>query len=394
MAVYDLQRRPAVAGAPKKAEEVVVNSAGNAAMTRLLVQREPGLTQETPATTDSVCVWFAQNSARVGRDSGRLIAVAAASVRAHLARNKSAKIIIAGYASEEGTTEYNLSLSAKRAAAIKAELVRAGIAEDRLVDVGRGESRSWPVLALNRRVDVEVPYDSSLDEQEAPAPAQAGHKMSEAEEDSVNRLQRLHDYAMREGGDGAQFATMVLAFRTTLQHRINAVQPGDPLPPDVQIVMRALILWMRDDGRTWGEGNDESSNVILSFAGYATVPASQNKCNTYVAEVLYKAVGTVHKVHESDRQEGRYFPYRAREWGNQGQTIEHYPVVTSNPQMGDVWSNGSHVGIFLGEYNGKLLYISARDDGDGVFALRNTQHAHGVQIKLLPTGGVYRRFDP
>lgn len=115
---------------------------------------------------------------------------------------------------------------------------------------------------------------------------------------------------------------------------------------------------------------------------------SPGHAGPYVAEVLCTAVGTVHKVHASDRQEGKYF-----QWGDPGTVIDHYPVV-SDPRMGDVWPSGTHVGVFLGEYNGKLLYISARDNGDGVFVLQKTQYAHYIQIKLMPAGGTYRRSTP
>jgi hypothetical protein len=61
--------------------------------------------------------------------------------------------------------------------------------------------------------------------------------------------------------------------------------------------------------------------------------------------------------------------------------------------MGDIWSNGSRTGIFLGSYQGKNLYISARDDGNGVFTLEKVQQEHGIQIKYL-TGGIFRRYTP
>ena len=47
----------------------------------------------------------------------------------------------------------------------------------------------------------------------------------------------------------------------------------------------------------------------------------------------------------------------------------------------------------LGAYGGKTLYISARDDGDGVFALNKLQHEHGIQIKFF-SGGIFRRYTP
>ena len=131
----------------------------------------------------------------------------------------------------------------------------------------------------------------------------------------------------------------------------------------------------------------------MSASCYVTVPASQNKCNVYVAEVIFLVTGITFKVYESEEKPGQYFPYRAKDWGDTKKTIPHF-VIVNNPQMGDVWSNGGHTGIYLGEYNGVKLYISARDNGDGVYGLNSVQHEHGIQIKQLPEGGVFRTFTP
>ena len=47
-----------------------------------------------------------------------------------------------------------------------------------------------------------------------------------------------------------------------------------------------------------------------------------------------------------------------------------------------------------GSRHDAVLNSSSRDDGDGVFALGKVQHAHGIQIKLMPQGGTYRRYTP
>lgn len=192
--------------------------------------------------------------------------------------------------------------------------------------------------------------------------------------------------------DGATFQAAVHDFRTELDKRVKAAPADALLPPDVAIVMQALILWSKDSGDQWGEGSWDSKDLVMSAADYAVVPASQYKCNAYVAEVLFGSLGLVHKAIASAEQPGKFFPYQARQWGNAGQLIPNFPVVTA-PQLGDIWSNGSHTGIFLGAYQGKNLYISARDDGSGVFALDKGQHAHGIQIKYM-TGGTFRRYTP
>jgi hypothetical protein len=219
----------------------------------------------------------------------------------------------------------------------------------------------------------------------------------------LNRLRRLAASAAKEGTAGADFQKAVRDFRAELNRRIGALTVGDPLPDDVQIVMKALLLWSKDSGTQWGEGIWDSSDVVLSASDYATVPAGQNKCNAYVAEVAYQSYGVVHKAIQETTWDlarggstptGKYFPYRAGQWGDASLAIPHFTVVTS-PLMGDVWSNGSHTGIYLGTYSGKSLYISARDDSSGVFGLKDRlQFEHGIQIKYLPAGGVYRRYVP
>lgn len=206
-------------------------------------------------------------------------------------------------------------------------------------------------------------------------------------------MERLEALAVMSRKEGEAFADMVTDFKAALRQRIMATGEGNPLPPDLKVVIFALLYWASDPGNKWGEGIFDSQDLTLSCAEYATVPASQNKCSSYVAEVLFKAVGTVHKVYESKEQANEWFPHRAADWGDAQRAVPGYPVVHT-PRMGDVWSNGSHVGIFLGSYDGRLLYVSARDDGSGVFALDKVQHAHGVQVQLMPSGGVCRRHTP
>jgi hypothetical protein len=382
-------------------------AAGNAAAARVLARRNGGATAQeadeatgaAPAGHDAVVVWFPRNSTQPRQDremDGRtLVAEAARAVRDHLRRNPGSKVIVAGYASEEGDPARNQRLSEGRAERLKALLVASGISADSLVAVGRGVSRSWPGRPLNRRAEVEVPLDSDLEAEDEAAPSKpfSPRGYTRTEGTAASRLESLAHVAKREGTEGQAFSASVDAFRRTLSARVMAANEGDPLPPDLAVVLRALVLWSRDKGTTWGEGIFDSTDVTLTAAEYATVPAGQNKCNAYVAEVLHGAVGTVHKAIPSADEPGRFFPYRAKQWGDTAQLIPSYPVV-GDPRMGDVWSNGSHVGVFLGEYNGRLLYISARDDGDGVFALDKVQHEHGIQIKFMPKGGVYRRYTP
>ena len=98
----------------------------------------------------------------------------------------------------------------------------------------------------------------------------------------------------------------------------------------------------------------------------------------FMSPKQYLATGVTFKQYQSAEQEGKYFPYRAEDWANTAKTIPHFIVDNIDPQMGDVWSNGHHTGIYLGQYNGIKLYISARDNGEGVYGLpiiqRNTAY--------------------
>lgn len=246
------------------------------------------------------------------------------------------------------------------------------------------------------------------------------HKMEEARQDALKRekdqypglLGRVkhlgevvdaEDKALAKlgygGGGRADFSKSLAAFRKELQARLAKVPAGEALPPDLDLIMKSLALWSDDPGNIWGEDDfteffTDHEDLELSSHQYATVAKSQNKCSAFVAESVYQSVGVVHKVYQSREQAGKWFPYRAADWGNLVRVIPHFQIV-SQPVMGDIWSNGSHVGIFLGEYAGKKIYISARDDGDGVFGLLGeAQHEEGIQIKFMPDGGVFRRYTP
>lgn len=65
-------------------------------------------------------------------------------------------LILDGYASEEGATDYNLALSQDRADAVKSALIMKGVDGSRIVNaVGQGEATIFgDLLKLNRRVMV------------------------------------------------------------------------------------------------------------------------------------------------------------------------------------------------------------------------------------------------
>jgi outer membrane protein OmpA-like peptidoglycan-associated protein len=62
-------------------------------------------------------------------------------------------LALKGYASSEGKSDYNGELSLKRAEAVKSELLSMGVAEDRILVLGNGETNEFgELLELNRRV--------------------------------------------------------------------------------------------------------------------------------------------------------------------------------------------------------------------------------------------------
>lgn len=62
-------------------------------------------------------------------------------------------LALKGYASSEGEADYNGKLSLERAEAVKSELLSMGVAEDRILVLGHGETNIFgKLLDLNRRV--------------------------------------------------------------------------------------------------------------------------------------------------------------------------------------------------------------------------------------------------
>ena len=291
------------------------------------------------------------------------------------------EVEVHGFASEEGPEGFNEDLSCARAQIARSVLLAAGVRETQIKTIYkhgavRGERfdrRSVVVSVTNWR-----------------------RPSTREEQDLLVRLEQLASDAISEAAgapEGKSFGKAIREFKTILNQRLELVRKGEPLPDDVRFVLEALMLWSKDPGNQWGEGVWDSKDLVMSAADYATVPASQFKCNAYVAEVAYRGVGVIQKAHASQGQAGRYFPFQAKEWGNPSVSIPHFNVVTT-AQMGDIWSNGSHTGIYLGTYNGQPLYISARDDGAGVWGLSSqVQQKHGIQIKVLQPGGVYRRYS-
>ena len=84
----------------------------------------------------------------------------------YLIKNPDRKVIVEGYTDSKGSASYNQNLSERRANAVKAALVRAGVDPTRIVAQGYG--KEYPVAdnnsnsgrAQNRRVEVTISNDN------------------------------------------------------------------------------------------------------------------------------------------------------------------------------------------------------------------------------------------
>ena len=208
--------------------------------------------------------------------------------------------------------------------------------------------------------------------------------------------------ATAKEADDKDLADKVTKFRDKLFGMIKKSANKDQDPDSVKVTISALTYWHQDDGNTWGEGVWDSDNYNPEAPSYVNIPASQYKCNIYVGEVYYKAKGLEMPIYPKKVKSGRtraapmttkYFPPRARDWGNPKFNIDgkvkgvkkgtFIIVKAKNAQMGDVIAFGGHVGIYLAPN----LYISARDTNTGSVTGKNdsVQKSHGIQIKTHPT---------
>ena len=100
-------------------------------------------------------IHFEYNSAELKPDSWRTLLKIAGMMKDH----QDVKLRIEGHTDGDGSEEYNLGLSQKRAAAVRTALIKEGISENRLTAMGHGESQpvasnsSSEGKAQNRRVE-------------------------------------------------------------------------------------------------------------------------------------------------------------------------------------------------------------------------------------------------
>jgi outer membrane protein OmpA-like peptidoglycan-associated protein len=169
-----------IPGADGQAGAVVIRSAGGETVldrpyagadvgargTVALVQADAAKVRERfsaaldaqPARPVSFTVYFVSNSDELTPESRQTFD----KIKAELAQRSVPDIIVIGHTDRVGTVEYNDKLSLLRARTVRAALVAAGIAADRIQEAGRGERE--PVVATadevaeprNRRVEINV----------------------------------------------------------------------------------------------------------------------------------------------------------------------------------------------------------------------------------------------
>lgn len=99
---------------------------------------------------------FEFNSDQIAGDSQRVMATLAEALASPQLADR--RFTVAGHTDAKGSAAYNMALSERRAAAVRAYLVEHGIAADRLDSVGKGKSQLRnprnPNGAENRRVEI------------------------------------------------------------------------------------------------------------------------------------------------------------------------------------------------------------------------------------------------
>ncbi|MGB6198919.1 MAG: peptidoglycan-associated lipoprotein Pal [Candidatus Acidiferrales bacterium] len=99
----------------------------------------PSMTIEQMFSSEVQDAYFDLDSADVRADARTALAKTADFIKAH----PEIKVVIEGHCDERGSTEYNLALGDRRAAAVKNFLVSLGISADQLTTVSYGKERPF-----------------------------------------------------------------------------------------------------------------------------------------------------------------------------------------------------------------------------------------------------------
>lgn len=114
--------------------------------------------------SDTAKIFFKVNSTQINDQGESLVSQLAELLKKY----PNAEIIVEGHASSDGSSAYNMTLSEKRAAAVQAALIAAGVEESRVSSKGYGESKpigdnaTMKGRAANRRVEFERRVDIKM----------------------------------------------------------------------------------------------------------------------------------------------------------------------------------------------------------------------------------------
>ena len=116
----------------------------------------PRVARSTDRASTSMTINFEFNSDQISGDSQRTMATLAEALASPQLSDR--KFTVVGHTDAKGSGAYNLSLSERRAASVRAYLVEHGIDADRLTAEGKGESQLLnprnPNSGVNRRVEI------------------------------------------------------------------------------------------------------------------------------------------------------------------------------------------------------------------------------------------------
>lgn len=118
-----------------------------------MTEEKPIVAEEQPLSVQLPVIYFAHNSSRLTQSEADKLDAVAALLREH----PDVELGIYGHASDTGSEAYNLRLTQRRAATVKALLVRRGISGSRLHPVvGRGIDRGATTSKAARRVELII----------------------------------------------------------------------------------------------------------------------------------------------------------------------------------------------------------------------------------------------
>jgi hypothetical protein len=125
--------------------------------------------------------------------------------------------------------------------------------------------------------------------------------------------------------------------------------------------------------------------LALTCEDYARAPYWQRKDAVFVAEVVFRATGVIHRARRSRVERGRWHPFRPRDWADERVKIPGFEPVT-DAAPGDVWAEGKRVGIVIGAAEGVWLGV-----GPKVRPSEDWDIGAGLALVRLRPGVRYRR---